>query len=344
MKVLVIKTSSLGDILHTFPALTDALKHHPDMEVDWLVDESLATLPGFHPGVKTILPIPLRRWKKLGIKIIMQAEFWKTLRRIREKKYDLVIDAQGLFKSAIWGLWARGPMVGLSFSSAREPMVSLLYRRRVIANWSEHAVTRLRQLFAGAFKYPFQKNRPDYGLDLKRLCAGFTLPKEPYYVFLHGTTWETKHWPESRWISLGKHLEALGYKIQLLWGNPLELERAKRIQAAVKAVEIQDKLSLAAVAALLASAKGIVTVDTGLGHLAAALNVPTVSVYGPTDPNMTGTFAAHQIHLASQLPCSPCFAKHCRYPGNDENPPCLAGISAEKVLEQLLSMHTEQAA
>lgn len=344
MRILVVKTSSLGDIIHTLPALSDAVKVYPDLTFDWVVEEPFREVPTWHPAVRRVIPVALRRWRSRKKLAFQNGEIQAFLKDLRREKYDFIIDAQGLLKSTLLTLCARGPSIGLSWTSARESLASLFYRKRAVVPWQQHAVIRARSLFAQGLGYPVPDTIADYGIDRARLtqCA----LEKPYYVFLHGTTWATKHWPDRYWIELGELVSAQGFKIQLLWGNEVELARAQKIAAAVPAANVVSKrLQLGEVAHLLAASEGIVAVDTGLGHLAAALGVPTVSLYGPTDPKLSGTLGENQIHLAADFSCAPCFARNCTFGGDKPvDPPCFTRLSPTLVLERLKTIVLHQKA
>ncbi len=341
MHVLVVKTSSLGDIIHTLPALSDAACAYPDITFDWIVEEHFKEVPAWHPKVNRVIPVALRRWRKAGFSAFCDGEIQHFLKELRKSHYDYIIDAQGLLKSALLAMVARGTKrAGLSWTSAREALASIFYQKRVLVPWGPHAVSRARSLFAKVLNYPLPDTLANYGIDCGKLS--FPVLANPYYVFLHGTTWDTKHWPEIYWIELAELVTKAGFAVQLLWGNAVELERAKRIAHRLPMVQvIPNKLRLSEVAGILAGAKGIVSVDTGLGHLAAALGVPTVSVYGPTDPKQSGTWGENQTHLAALFPCSPCFGRICQIVGNQKiDPPCFASVSPMRVWESL-NLETE---
>lgn len=353
MRVLIIKTTSMGDIIHTLPALSDAAKVYPNITFDWVVEDSFQSIPGWHPCVKKIIPVSLRRWRRnkegLMKTAFIKGEGFQFIRQLRQTRYDKIIDAQGLLKSA-WIAWvARGKTAGLSWTSARESLASLFYQQKVKASWKDHAVKRARILFAESLSYPTPNTPPNYGISLDRLPAFTAVKISPYVVFLHGTTWATKHWPENYWVELGQRLSQQGFHIKLLWGNSLEEQRAERIARQVQTATVLPKLSLEEAASILARASGIVSVDTGLGHLAAALNIPTVSLYGPSDPVLTGTYGLNQIHLKTDFPCSPCFSKNCIYPGKKTefchpeknegvDPPCYRSVSPQKVYQSLMTL------
>ncbi len=340
MRVLVLKTSSLGDVIHTLPALSDARAVYPDIVFDWVLEESFADIPSWHPAVEEVIPIGLRRFKREPKAILKRGEWKEWLTHLRKHHYDCVIDAQGLLKSALIGCCTRSTLrSGFSWGAARESVASLLYHRRVPVPWRQHALMRTRALFADVLGYDLSQRTLDYGID-KQPFPAVPLEGGPYCVFLHGTTWDSKHWPESYWIALAKKVAEAGYTIQLLWGNPVELARAQRIATVCqKAVVAPRCYRLSEVVAILAASQAVVTVDTGLGHLATALNVPTISLYGPSDPALSGTFGAQQLSLAVEFPCSPCFRRTCMYAGQPSiDPPCFVSVNPERVFKKLM-MH-----
>lgn len=335
MRVLVIKTSSLGDVIHTLPALTDAARAVPGIRFDWVVEEGFAEIPSWHPAVERVIPVAIRRWRRAPLSLRRDPVYRNFADCLRDTRYDLVLDAQGLLKSAWIGLKARGPSHGLDRNSAREPLASWCYRRRHAVARDRHAVERLRQLFGLALGYAPQ-GQADYGIDAARLFE--TRVDARRLMFLHGTTWTTKHWPEAYWIALAKLAGDAGYRVSLPWGNSAERERAERIAAAA-AAEVLPRLNLRGVARELASCAGAVAVDTGLGHLAAALGLPAVSLYGPTNPALTRAYGANQVHLAAEFPCAPCLQKQCSYLGtSEEKPACFTRLPPERVWTALQTL------
>ncbi|QDD91376.1 lipopolysaccharide heptosyltransferase I [Pseudomonas oryzihabitans] len=296
MRVLLIKTSSLGDVIHTLPALTDAARAIPGICFDWVVEEGFAEIPAWHPAVGQVIPVALRRWRKQPFSAWASGEWGEFKNRVREQAYDRVIDAQGLLKSAWLTRYVNAPVAGLDRHSAREPLASRFYDERYHVAKGQHALERVRQLFAQALDYPLPNSVGDYGLDRHRLAG----PNEtPYVVFLHGTTWVSKHWPEAHWRELAERMSRLDWPVRLLWGNEAEHARAERIADGLDGVQVLPRLNLAGVAKVLAGARACVAVDTGLGHLAAALDVPTVSLYGPTSPKKVGAYGRSQVHLSA---------------------------------------------
>lgn len=296
MRVLLIKTSSLGDVIHTLPALTDAAAAIPGLRVDWVVEEGFAEIPGWHPAVERVIAVAIRRWRKHPWQTWSSGEWQHFKAQLQQGEYDLVIDAQGLLKSAWLTRYGQAPVAGLDRHSAREPLASLFYDRRYAVARGQHALERVRQLFGQALGYPVPASVGDYGLDRTALA---TPQDTPYVVFLHGTTWESKHWPEAHWRQLAERLQARGQAVRLLWGSPREQARAQRIADGLDQVSVMPRLNLSGVAALLAGARACVAVDTGLGHLAAALDVPSISLYGPTSPERVGAYGRSQVHLSA---------------------------------------------
>lgn len=335
-KVLIVKTSSLGDILHTLPALTEAKRLLPAVTFDWVVEESFQEIPALHPAVRRVIPVALRRWRKAPFRALIKGEIAAFIKALRLEQYDLMIDAQGLFKSTLLTLLARGSSVGLSPRSARGGIVTLLYGKRVVVPWGEHAVTRVRQLFSQALGYTPQTNSAiDFGLHVTPAIS-----IKPYYVFLHGTTWASKHWPIEYWITLAKMVIQTGYGVQLFFGNTAEYERAMCIKAAVPEVDVAArKYSLTEIAGRLVGSQGVVTVDTGLGHFAGALGVKTIGLFGSTDAKKSGVMGLQVKNKEAVFSCAPCLRRICNYPKKTViKPPCFETISPESVWKDLQGM------
>ena len=327
-RILIVKTSSLGDVVHTLPAVSDACAALDDLRFDWVVEEAFAAIPAWHPGVDRVIPVALRRWRK----------DWRTgrrewpafLERLRARRYDLIIDAQGLLKSAWLCLQARGSAAGPAWRSAREPLASLAYRRRIAVPRDLHAVQRVRRLFASALGYAAPDGGIRYGLDRARLRPSADLEilirQGPYIVFLHATTWATKHYPEASWAALIGYAADAGLRVLLPWGTNEEQTRAQRLAKRHPLAAVVPRQNLDGIAALLAEAQGVIAVDTGLAHLAAALDTPLIGLYGATNPARTGTLGRNQQHLSAQWPCAPCLGRRCQHVLSGD-PPCYASIT-----------------
>ncbi|KTL62160.1 ADP-heptose--LPS heptosyltransferase [Photorhabdus laumondii subsp. laumondii] len=300
MRVLLVKTSSMGDVLHSLPALTDAERNLPDVRFDWVVEEGFAQIPGWHSTVDQIIPVAIRRWRKNWFSPEIRAERRLFKEKLKLHQYDAIIDAQGLLKSAfLVTRLAYGPKHGYNRKSIREPLASFFYDCCHAVSKQQHAVERIRELFAVSLGYTKPAAQGDYGIArhfLKRKLEN----QDDYLVFLHATTRDEKHWPESHWRQLIAEIQPTGMKIKLPWGAEHEYQRARRLAENFSHVEVLPKLTLAQVAQELACAKAVVSVDTGLSHLTAALDRPNITLFGPTDPGLIGGYGKEQISLKAE--------------------------------------------
>lgn len=342
MRVLLIKTSSLGDVLHALPAVSDASQQLAGLELDWVVETPFAAIPGWHPAVDRIIPIATRHWRKQPLAFIGGGarSFWRNL---RQQHYDLVIDGQGLMRSAVIAGCARGQRCGYSRNSARESLAALGYQHRIETSVTDHAILKLRKLFAQCLGYSLPASAPDSGLrDAKFNCVGIERHlDQPYLVFLHGSSWSNKLWPRHYWQSLITIATDSGYRVLLPSGNPAEQKRATELATSSAQAIALPPLKLDQLAAVIQRARGLVATDSGLGHLAAALARPCVSVYGPTDSTRTGTLGNQQIQIQSQRHCSPCLQRRCQFPeATLAKPPCFNDISADTVWGKLSHLLT----
>ena len=297
MNVCVIKTSSMGDVIHTLPALTDAQKAIPSLSIDWVVEENFAEIPHWHSAVNRVIPIALRRWRKSPFSIQTRNE-WKNYRTLLQaENYDAVIDAQGLIKSALFATrFAQGMKHGYDRQSIREPLASFFYDKKYAISYQQHAVERIRQLFAQSLGYELPQVQGDYGIARHFLHQ---TSEKNYVVFIHSTTRADKHWEESEWQKLIEKITALSdCKIHLPWGNEQEKARAERLAQVHSNVLVLPKLTLTELAKQLANAKAVVSVDTGLAHLTAALDKPNITLYGATDPKLIGCYGENQHYLS----------------------------------------------
>jgi heptosyltransferase-1 len=281
--ILFIKTSSLGDVIHHMPALTEARKARPEARFTWLVEEAFAPLVRLHPAVANVIPVAWRRWRKSLYAPATLAEIAGSLRAIRARRYDLIVDSQGLLRSGVTARLAHGRRHGYDAASIKELLAAAFYDVRHRIGRDLHAVERNRLLSGMALGFTPQ-GAPDFGLDRAR----FTAPGQRYALLLHATARLEKQWPEANWIMLGQALSGQGIDLVLPWGTQVERARSERIAAALPRARVPEREPLDAVAALIAGAQYVVGVDTGLLHLAAAFGVPVVAVFAGSKPGLTG--------------------------------------------------------
>ena len=281
--ILFVKTSSLGDVVHNCPAVSDAARAAPGAAIDWVVEEPFAGIAAMHRAVRRVIPVAVRRWRGAFWKPSVWSEIGAWRRALAAEPYDAVVDTQSLLKSALITRAASGTRHGLDRSSAREWLAPLFYDVRHAVPRELHAVERNRRLAAAALRYPLDQPL-DYGLRVPGA------DKSGYVVLLTMTSRADKLWPEERWIELGRGLRAPAI---LPWGSEHERARAERISAAIGGT-VPPKRNLEELARLFVAARGVVGLDTGLTHLAAALGAPTVGLYCGSDPALTGIHGAPQ--------------------------------------------------
>lgn len=352
-KVLIVKTSSLGDVIHTLPALTDAVHALGECQFDWVVEESFSDIPAWHPAVRNVIPVAIRRWRKNILATIFSGEWKRFKQTLQKEHYDIVIDAQGLLKSALITRLAKGDKFGLDKQSAREGLATYFYQYPQSIARQQHAVERVRELFAKCLGYQLKDLPVDYGiskqlkLNVKQNNAN-TVKASKQVLFLHGTTWVTKHWPESYWFELAQRVIQAGYEVVIPWGNEVELQRARLIKEKSQQsqhVLILDKMGLNQLVQVINNMDAVIAVDTGLAHLSAALDKPTIALYGPTSPGLTGTYGNNQQHLQVNFECAPCFKKQCDKKQNGIEPACFNSLMPDMVmnaLQQLLNQVTDK--
>lgn len=302
-RILLVKTSSLGDVVHNFPAVTDIRRQLPNARIEWVVEEAYAPLVALHPAVDEVIPIAIRRWRRAITRRSTWREFADLRRRLGSRPYDRIIDAQGLVKSAWIARFAKGEHIGLSRQTAREPIAARFYETTFHVPENRHAVERNRTLIALALN--LKTHAPiDYGLGRVREQSDMHSTR-PYAVLLHGTARAEKEWPEGDWRDLGRFIEAQGLQVVLPWGSARENSRSQRLAECMTSATVPPRHPINDVAALLAAARLVVGVDTGLVHLGAALGVPTVAIFRGSDPILTGPVGPGRIAICGSKGQSP---------------------------------------
>jgi heptosyltransferase I len=302
VKVLIVKLSSLGDVVHAMPAVQDIRRAWPHAEIDWVVENAFVPVVQRCAGVDRIIGCDLRRWRKSPLDARTRTE-WRTFRReLRSVRYDAIIDLQGLTKSALVARAARAAESGRRFAMANQTEgAGYEAPTRWVADVAipiaphVHAVTRSRELCAKALGYELH-GELDFGL---RAQAGPAAPPG-CIAFVHGTSREDKCWPEADWIALGRRLVAQGYGIGLPQGSDAERQRAERIAQSLGArAQVWPRVDLGQLTDRLAGCAGVIGVDSGLSHIAVALALPHVQIYNfdtawRTGPLEGGRGAARQ--------------------------------------------------
>lgn len=294
-RVLLVKTSSLGDVVHNLPVVSDLVAMQPALVVDWVVEESFAAIPRLHPQVSRVLPVAVRRWRRAPWRTDVRAELSRFLAGLREVRYDAVIDTQSLLKSAWIARAAHGVSHGLDWASSREPL-ALFYSHTYQVPWGQHAVERNRSLAGQAMGYSITAPAR-YGIAAPARDFPWLSGDSPYAVLLHATSAENKLWPEASWVELGRTLAARDVTCVLPWGSEAERLRSERLAQPIARAIVPGRMDIAELAPLLAQAHVVVGTDTGLTHLAGALGSPTLGLYCATDPSATGLYAC--AHAAS---------------------------------------------
>lgn len=291
-RILFVKTSSLGDVVHNCPAVSDVARAAPGAAIDWVVEEAFAEIAAMHAQVRRAIPVAVRRWRSALWHPCVWSEMAAFRRALREERYDLVIDTQGLLKSALLARLARGERHGMDAASAREPLAARFYDVRHAVARDQHALERNRQLATAATGGAPQAGC-DYGLRVEG-PPPLDLPAA-YVVLLTMTSRADKLWPEGNWVELGRLLAARGLRCVLPWGDEAERARAARVAAGIGDALVPRHMGLAELARLMRSARGVAGVDTGLTHLAAALGVPAVGIYLSSEAQLTGLRAGSRV-------------------------------------------------
>lgn len=295
MKVLVVKTSSMGDIIHTFPAVTDLRRHRPDIEIGWCVEAPFAEIVALHPAVERIHRVALRTWRKSRLSPATRKVIRQTAAEMRAEKYDVALDAQGLMKSAFAARLSGAPVWGLGFGSARESVIALRYAKRFRVDKNLHAIDRTRLLFGAAFGYTPDLDSLDYGLG--QCASDRPASGAPTAFLLHGTSRDDKKWPTASWVDLARELARRGYTPVATWSDDAEKAVAGEISAQVPEAVIIDNSPLGEIARAIARSDVVIGADTGLVHLASAFERPTVAIFLASQPELTRPLGRRSAHV-----------------------------------------------
>jgi heptosyltransferase-1 len=285
MKILIVRVSSLGDVVHNMPMVADILRSRPDAQIDWVVEEGYTSLVRLNDGVRNVIPYALRRWRKSLLSAQTRAEIRAFHRSLRSESYDLVFDTQGLLKTGVVMGMARlaagGRRIGLANGtegSGYEGVSRIFHTTSVPVGLHTHAVLRGRLVAAAALGYAID-SPADFRLTPPDASQASWLPSEPYAVFFHGTARAEKRWSDAHWVQLARTLAARGLQVLLPWGSDAEKQSAQQLAGQMPNARVLPKLSMMEAVVLAQRAALAVGVDTGLTHIAAAYNRPTVELY-----------------------------------------------------------------
>ena len=342
MKVLIVKISALGDVVHALPVLAYLKSADPAVEIDWLVEKSFAPLLEGHPLIRRVHALEMKAWRSQGWKQAVAGTLG-VIRALRRERYDLVLDLQGNSKSGLFTLLSGAPLrVGFDRDGVREWPNLLATNRRIPLTTADHhvgdrALALARTGLPGGNAAPLAGPLPVDAQALAKieaLLAEEGLSEEPLVVLHYGTTWTTKLWPLESWQQLASLLAEKGLRPILTWGNDEERQAAQSIfSASGERAVIWPRGSLKELVALLRRVDLVVGADTGPVHIAAAVDTPTVSIYRVTDAKRNGPRGEKHVRLQVDLPCSPCLKKTC-----DRDNECGARITVEQVLDAMTTL------
>lgn len=309
LKILLVRVSSMGDVLHNLPVVNDLLRHDPNAQIDWVVEEAYVHLLKLHPGVRKIIPFALRRWRKSLLSRATRAEVKAFVTELRAEEYDLVLDTQGLLKTGlIMGLAkikAGGKKVGLANGtegSGYEAASRIFHTHSLPVDSHTHAVLRGRLVAAHACGYQVE-TPADFGLQTPALDANTAawMPTKPYAVFFHGTAGASKKWPRANWVEIAQALAQQNLPVLLPWGSAAEQAEAEQMAEQMPNATVLPRLSMQDAILLAQGAHLAIGVDTGLTHIAAAYETPSIEIYCDSPRWKTeGNWSDQIINLGDQ--------------------------------------------
>lgn len=287
MNILIVRVSSLGDVVHNMPMVADLLRQYPHAQIDWVVEEAYVDLVRLHPGVRNVIPFALRRWRKSIGSAATRAELRAFRQSLQVTAYNFIFDTQGLFKTSLVMRMARlapgGQRIGLANAtdgSGYEAISRVFHTRSIPVGLRTHAVQRARTVAAVALGYAID-TPADFGLQPPLLSAAAQrwLPVTPYAVFFHGTARVAKQWAREHWVALGAHLAQRGLSVLLPWGSETEHREAQWLAERIDGAVVLPLLPMMDAVLLAQRAALVVGLDSGLTHIAAAYRRPTVELY-----------------------------------------------------------------
>jgi len=332
--MLILKLSSLGDILHALPTLKALRSRFPTAKITWLVDKPYRELIKASPYVDEVLSFEKEDWKRLRL-LSALGKFIRLITHLRKERFDLTIDLQGLFRSSFIGLLS-GAKTRIGFSNARELSYFFYSGRVVVRDKNMHAIDRylLTARFVGCpdneeRDFTLKINEKDLRYIEMRLRSGTAPGKRPLVAVCPSARWRSKRWPAERFAHLCKVLKKeWGANVVIIGGKEdVEVANLVKTLADSKPLSLAGKTTLGQLTALLKKTNLLITNDSGPMHLAAALGTRVVAIFGPTDPRLTGPYGKGHLLVRKQIPCAPCRRKVCK------EHTCMENITPEEVLK-----------
>ena len=304
--MLIVKTSSMGDVVHALPAVSDLARHRPGTQIDWVVEEAFAEIPRLHRDVTRVIPIALRRWRAQLVLPSTWNEMRSARRALREARYEQILDLQGLVKSAFVARCAGGEVAGPGGRGARERVASWLYDRRISVDPNLHAIDRARSLAAQTFGYE-PDVALDFGIRVPKLATGALQPwigEQRFALLLTNASRASKLWPDENWRAIEEWLAEQGLASVLVWGSERERAATVRRAAPMYSARVAPPAGLETLAAICTRAALVIGLDTGLTHWAAAVGAPTVGIFCDYDPAQVGLKADdRRVNLGGVADC-----------------------------------------
>lgn len=323
----------MGDVVHVLTAIREAKTQRPELQFDWLIEESFADIAQLAKDagdISKIISIRFRHWRKRKpFGLFFHPDIRRLKHQLRAEQYDVVLDAQGLFKSAFLARLPNVPISGFDRPSAREGFATLCYQQTYAIAKNQHAITRQRQLFAQAFNYELLSEPPSQP-------SNNHLPTQPHILLLHGTTWDNKAYPTAQWHDVAEQLTHQGYRVLIPHHGEREHCVAQTIATGLNAVTVLPEQRIADFFPILKMASAVISVDTGLAHLAVYLGIPTIMLFGPTRPELTGGLGAHTVNLVGKAADSACMKRKPYASG--EFSPSMSAISAQEIITAFNAM------
>ena len=289
----------MGDLMHALPAITEAKHQINNITFDWVVDKSFSSVPKWHPSVENTIETNHREWKLNLFSSQSRNEMKKVLNKIDESEYDLIVDMQNNLKSAFLSFMCNSSVTGLDAKSAREYPAHLAYEKKIMVPKAMHAIQRQKQLLASALGYKTDTENTDYGISKANFKKPLDMPSNNYAICVQNASWITKQWPIESWKELLRILEKRDINLLFPSGNQEELDRANEICSVSEKALALEVLPLNEIAFLIDNSEFTLCSDTGLAHLSAVVGTPSLTLYGPTDTRLIGTYGENQNHFVS---------------------------------------------